>query len=418
MEVKPGYKQTEVGVIPEDWDYRSLRDIVDFTNGQPHEQDVTPSGHYFLVTLDSIDINGSLKKKHKETDVWDDSLKKNDLVAVLSDLAHGNLLGLCDLIPEDGKYVLNQRMGRLRRKIDADPLFLKLQINGSQSHFKARGQGTSQRHVYKRDFDALVIPFPLPCEQRTIAAALSDVDGLLEGLDQLIAKKRDLKQAAMQQLLTGQTRLPGYHGEWEETTLRELGQFLKGSGVRKDQTRSGNLACVRYGELYTRHNYVIHDFNSWISPEVASSAVRLRKGDILFAGSGETKEEIGKCAAFISDIEAYAGGDIVILRPHDADAVFLGYFLNTESINRQKASRGQGDAVVHISSSSLGAIRCRIPKPPEQIAIAEVLTEMDMELAALEQRRDKTRAVKQGMMQQLLTGRIRLVKPEQAEANA
>lgn len=99
----------------------------------------------------------------------------------------------------------------------------------------------------------------------------------------------------------------------------------------------------------------------------------------------------------------------MILRPREADAVFLGYFLNTTSINRQKASRGQGDAVVHISSSALAAIRCRIPRPTEQTAIAEVLMEMDAELAALEQRREKTRALKQAMMQELLTGRTRLV---------
>ncbi len=213
----------------------------------------------------------------------------------------------------------------------------------------------------------------------------------------------------MQQLLTGQTRLPGFHGEWEVKRLGAVGKFLKGSGVTKDQTRSGTLACVRYGELYTQHNDVVRDFYSWISHGVAATAVRLKQGDILFAGSGETKEEIGKCAAFVSDSEAYAGGDIVILRPDDSDSIFLGYYLNTASIARQKASRGQGDAVVHISSSALSSVRCKLPPHPEQTAIAEVLTEMDAELAALEQRREKTRALKQAMMQELLTGRIRLV---------
>jgi type I restriction enzyme S subunit len=246
-------------------------------------------------------------------------------------------------------------------------------------------------------------------EQRSIATALSDVDGLLGGLDRLISKKRDLKQAAMQQLLTGQTRLPGFHGEWEVKRLGDMGMFLKGSGVTKEQTRSGTLACVRYGELYTLHNDLVRSFQSWISPEVAATAVQLKQGDIFFAGSGETKEEIGKCAAFVSDIEAYAGGDIVILRPDDSDSVFLGYYLNTGPIARQKASRGQGDAVVHISSSALSDVRCKLPPLPEQTAIAKVLTEMDAELAALEKRRDKTRAIKQAMMQELLTGRTRLV---------
>jgi len=202
---------------------------------------------------------------------------------------------------------------------------------------------------------------------------------------------------------------PGFHGEWEVKRLGEVGKFLKGSGVTKDQTRSGTLACVRYGELYTHHNDVIRGFHSWISPAVASTAVPLKQGDILFAGSGETKEEIGKCAAFVSDIEAYAGGDIVILRPDESDSLFLGYYLNTGSIARQKASRGQGDAVVHISSTALSAVLCKLPSPAEQTAIAEVLTDMDAELAALEQRREKTRALKQAMMQELLTGRTRLV---------
>ncbi len=249
-------------------------------------------------------------------------------------------------------------------------------------------------------------PFP---EQRAIASALSDVDELLAGLDRLISKKRDLKQAAMQQLLTGKTRLGGFKGEWEVGRLGDVGTFLKGRGITKDQAQSGTLPCIRYGEIYTHHNDLIRSFNSWISPEIAATATKLKRGDILFAGSGETKEEIGKCAAFIHAHEAFAGGDIVILRLIGADPVFVGYYCNTASINAQKASKGQGDAVVHISAAALASIVMRIPSLPEQIAIASVLSEMDAELAALEARRDKTRALKQGMMQELLTGRIRLV---------
>ena len=116
----------------------------------------------------------------------------------------------------------------------------------------------------------------------------------------------------------------------------------------------------------------------------------------------------------MSDLEAYAGGDIVILRPEHGDSLFLGYYLNTEPINRQKASKGQGDAVVHISSSALADVYVAVPTVPEQTAIAAILSDMDAEIAALEQRRDKTRAIKQGMMQQLLAGRVRLLKPAHA----
>jgi len=270
--------------------------------------------------------------------------------------------------------------------------------------------GSTIKHIYITIVDKMLLGIPLDkVEQRAIAEALNDVDGLLAGLDRLIAKKRDLKQAAMQQLLSGQTRLPGFHGEWGAKRLGALGAFLKGSGVKKDEAISGDLPCVRYGEIYTHHDDVVREFNSFISVAVAATSTPLQKGDVLFAGSGETKEEIGKAVAFVHECEAYAGGDIVVFRPDGANALFLGYYLNSRPIQKQKASRGQGDAVVHISAASLAAIELAIPSLPEQTAIAEVLTEMDAELMGLGQRREKTSALKQAMMQELLTGRTRLV---------
>jgi type I restriction enzyme S subunit len=128
----------------------------------------------------------------------------------------------------------------------------------------------------------------------------------------------------------------------------------------------------------------------------------------LFAGSGETKEEIGKCVAFIDDFEAYAGGDIVILRSHNADPLFLGYALNTDEVNRQKAGLGQGDAVVHINARALAQVNMVIPPLPEQRAIAEALSDVDGLLAMLDKLIAKKRAIKKAAMQQLLTGKTRL----------
>ena len=182
--------------------------------------------------------------------------------------------------------------------------------------------------------------FPVLAEQRAIAAALSDVDALLLGLDQLIAKKRDLKQAAMQQLLTGQARLPGFDDEWRETQLGRLGRFSKGKGIRKDQVMTDGLPCIRYGEIYTRHHDVVRSFGSFISPQVASQSQRLLRGDLLFAGSGETAGEIGKCVAFLDDKEAYASGDIVIFSPTKQDSMYLGYLMNAPQIAAQKARMG------------------------------------------------------------------------------
>ncbi len=191
--------------------------------------------------------------------------------------------------------------------------------------------------------------------------------------------------------------------DWQITPIGALGSFSKGSGVRKDEAQSGDYPCLRYGEIYTRHNDYIKRFYSFISKEVAERAKRLRIGDILFAGSGETKEEIGKCVAFLDEFEAYAGGDIVILSPTNVSPLFLGYMLNAPFIQKQKASRGQGDAVVHISAAQLGKVK--IPLPPtksEQTAIATALSDMDALISSLEKLIEKKRMIKQGAMQELL----------------
>lgn len=188
--------------------------------------------------------------------------------------------------------------------------------------------------------------------------------------------------------------------DWKIKSLSELGKFSKGQGIRKDESLSGIIPCVRYGELYTKHHDFIKTFYSFISEEISLSSKRLKTGDILFAGSGETKEEIGKCAAFIDNIEAYAGGDIVILSPANVNSLFLGYILNSPFVQRQKARKGQGDAVVHISAAQLANII--IPFPPnlkEQSAIAVALSDTDALIDGLEKLIAKKRRIKEGIMQ-------------------
>jgi type I restriction enzyme S subunit len=172
------------------------------------------------------------------------------------------------------------------------------------------------------------VPLPPLPEQRAIAGALSDVDALIGSLDRLIAKKRDLKQAAMQQLLTGQTRLPGFSGEWKNCLLSDVATPSKGKGIRKSEVMADGLPCIRYGEIYTHHQDYIRAFYSFVPPEIAKLSQCLQKGDLCFAGSGETVEEIGKCVAFLSDEEAYAGGDIIIFRPIGQNSMYFGYLRN------------------------------------------------------------------------------------------
>lgn len=197
--------------------------------------------------------------------------------------------------------------------------------------------------------------------------------------------------------------------DWDVKTLNDLGSFMKGKGIKRDDVTDDGLACVRYGELYTRYNNYVYSPASRIPESVAQTAQPLKTGDLLFAGSGETAEEIGKCVAYLGEEDAYAGGDIVILRPVDQNSLYLGHLLNHAVVAEQKARYGQGDAVVHISARNLAMVK--LPLPPttdEQDAIAKVLSDVDGLIGALERLIAKKRAIKQAAMQQLLTGKTRL----------
>lgn len=247
-------------------------------------------------------------------------------------------------------------------------------------------------------------------EQKEVTTVLADVSSLIDMLGKQISKKKAIKQGAMLELLTGKRRLPGFEGEWNKCKLGSLGVFVKGTGISRNQSNSGNLPAVRYGELYTKHQNYVTNYFSHISEEVAANAQRVSRGDILFAASGETKEEIGKCAAIIHETDVYAGGDILVFRPAtQLNPVFMGTLLNTADVCKQRAEKGQGDAVVHIHADALSSINVMIPNIEEQQAIADILLGMDKEIELLESKLGKYRQVKQGMMQQLLTGKIILV---------
>ena len=411
MDMRPGFKQTDAGRIPEDWESTSLQDIVEFANGRPHEGDVTAHGQYFLITLDSIGADGQLKAEHKRLDHYDGSLRRDDMVTVLStvvsNLEQGNILGLCDLIPEDNRYVLNQRMGRLRIRGDGVPQFVRLQMNRRRDHFQSRGQGTSQKHIYRRDIYSLAIPFPSTIEQRAIAAALSDADALLGGLDRLIAKKRDLKQAAMQQLLTDQTRLPGFSGAWEELEFGEIAS-IRNAKVVASSVPSGTQ-CVELESIGGEGSGRL-----LMSTDATgmSSKYSFKKGDVLF---GRLRAYLRKY--WLATFDGICSTEIWPLIARDARlcGAFLHLLVQTnEFVNAAGVSYG-----THMPRSDwtvLSKLVVRLPPLPEQTAIAAVLSDMDAELAALEARRDKTRDLKQAMMQELLTGKTRLVKPEAAHA--
>ena len=230
--------------------------------------------------------------------------------------------------------------------------------------------------------DLVVQAPPLP-EQRAIAAALSDVDALLTKLDQFIAKKRDLKQAAMQQLLTGQTRLPGFSGAWEVKRLGDVLRVRHGKSQHGVENKDGRYPILATGGEIGRTDTFLYD-----KPSVLIG----RKGTI-------DKPQFRNEPFWTVDTLFYteiSGAN---------SPKFLFYQFNMIDWR----SYNEASGVPSLNASTIENIEVNLPRPDEQTAIATVLSDMDAELTPLEARRDKTRALKQGMMQELLTGRIRLV---------
>ena len=206
-----------------------------------------------------------------------------------------------------------------------------------------------------------------------------------------------------------QTEIGLIPDDWEVKKLSEIGTFCKGSGISREESNTGELPAIRYGELYTTHNDYIKSFKSHISNEVASKSRRLKQGDLLFTCSGETKEDIGKCVAFIGSERAYAGGDLLILSPTiNIDSLFYGFLLNTNIAVKQKSAMAQGDAIVHISTESIGKVLVPLPPLAEQHRIAKALSDVDALISTTEKLIQKKKNIKQGAMQNLLTGKKRL----------
>jgi type I restriction enzyme S subunit len=195
---------------------------------------------------------------------------------------------------------------------------------------------------------------------------------------------------------------------WKELKLSEVGVFGKGKGISKKDLSLNGKCAVRYGELYTKHNFKITKIYSYISEYVSNKSKEIKKGNILFAGSGETIEEIGKSAVYLKDEECYAGGDIIIFSPKKQNSLFLSYCLNIGEARKELRKLGQGQSVVHIYKKDLENMNVIIPKIKEQKLIVSVLETWDQVIEKLAKKIEIKKNVKKGLMQNLLTGKVRL----------
>ena len=426
-ELPVGYKRTEVGTIPKDWQVLFVRELFEYQRTASNSRaDLDNSGSVAYVHYGDIHTlfkhfidftRDNVPRLSAGATVTATGVRDGDLIVADASEDEAGIgksvevrnIGKTDAI--SGLHTLLLRP-RVRNRLAAGYRAFLLESAPARRQITRFATGLKVFGVSKQALGDVRLPIPPIREQRTIAKGLSDVDCLLEALEALIVKKREIKQAAMQQLLTGKTRLPSFGGEWATKRLGEIGTFLKGRGIKREEIAHEGYPCIRYGELYTRYENHVSSLVARIPQAVAQMALPISTGDLLFAASGETSDEIGRCAAYLGREQAYAGGDVIVWTLHGQNPVFLGYLMNHPTVTIQKARVGQGDAVVHVSASNLAQVQIELPSMSEQDAIGGILSDMDADITALELRRQKTCAIKRGMMQQLLTGRIRLAEPE------
>jgi len=386
METKPGYKQTEVGVIPVEWECARMANIAKLESGHTPSKRMPSYWGGTIPWVSLFDTEGLQGKEISETSkmITDEGLNNSSarllpkgtvVFSRTATVGKTTVMGREMATSQDfANYICGQKLHNH---------FLVYLFRSMGRTWKSLMAGSIHNTIYMPIFKALQIALPPVEEQRTIATALSDMDALLAALDRLIAKQRDLKQAAMQQLLTGQTRLPGFKGKW---VVKRLGDVLK---VRHGRSQHGIIASngkypiLASGGEIGRTNAYIYD-----QPSVLIG----RKGTI------DSPQYVD--SPFWT-VDTLFFTEISI----EADSKFIFYkftMIRWRSYN-------EASGVPSLNAKTIENIEVSIPPLPEQTAIAEVLSDMDAELAGLEQRRDKTSALKQGMMQELLTGRTRLV---------
>ncbi len=401
MELKPGYKQTEVGVIPEDWDCVSIQRAASSAPnaivGGPFGSDLTSSDYVDSgvpvvrgTNMGSRMIGGSF--------VFVSTPKAAALSANLAGpgdvvFTQRGTLGQVSLVPDEPfkSYLISQ--SQMKASLDSarhNPEYVYYYFSSPQGqkqiHVSAIQTGVP--HTNLGICKKYIFPAPTIVEQSRISSVLTDIDCHLESLDRLLEKKRQIKQAAMQELLTGKRRLPGFEGEWEVKRLGDVAHIKTGSRNNEDKNEDGEYPFFVRSDNIERINSYSYDCEAILVPGEG------RIGEIFHYVNGR----------FDVHQRVYA---ITQFKP-----CFSGKFVHSYMAMNFGAWAMQNTVKATVDSLRLPTFQTfEMLVPPtedEQDAIAALLSEMDSELASLEARRDKTRALKQAMMQELLTGRIRL----------
>ncbi len=391
MELMPGYKHSDVGVIPEDWSVRSLGEIATIKDGTHQTPKYQASGVPFYsvehVTSGDFENTKFISEQEHQFLTRSFRIEKGDIL-----MTRIGSIGECKLIDWDVRASFYVSLALLKIK-DASAEYIAQYSNSST--FKREIELHSLQHATPKKINLGPISdvkIALPqteAEQSAISQALSDVDALLATLDQVIAKKRDLKQAAMQQLLTGKARLPGFSGEWEVKRLGEIAHIKTGGRNNEDKVEDGQYPFFVRSEFIERINSYSHDCEAILVPGEG------RIGDIFHYING--RFDVHQRVYAITKFSSAISGRFV-------------HFYLSKNFGAWAMQNTVKATVDSLRLPTFQTFEMRLPPTfDEQTAIATILSEMDDELSVLESRRDKTRNIKQAMMQELLTGRTRLV---------
>ncbi len=417
--MKSGYKQTEVGVIPEDWKVMRLQKI---SPRQSVGLVINPSTYFDKTGTVPMLVGSNVSENRVDATSANRITNASNESLAASRLSSGDLVtvrvgepGLTAVIPTELDGCNCASMMIVRKHVSFDSHWLCSAMNSHLGRRQVEGvqYGTAQKQFNISDAIDFIFPVPPLPEQRAIAEALSDVDALLGAQEALLAKKSDLKAAAMQQLLTGQKRLPSFTGEWEVKRLGDVAELItKGTtptSIGQKFTESG--VNFLKAESISENGSIISEKTAYIDNATHALLRRsqLKDGDILISIAGV----LGRIGTVSSDVlPANTNQALAIVRlPKNSTESrhYIFYFLRSSLIHKQINDVNVQAAQSNISLQNVGDLQIHLPPPAEQTAIAAVLSDMDAEISALEAQLDKTRSLKQGMMQELLSGRIRLV---------
>ena len=410
QQIPTGFRNTELGLLPTEWAVRSLGELGQSLIGLTYDpQDIDPSG---VLVLRSSNIgNNSLQfggDVYVKTDIPDRIVARRDDLLICVRNGSRPLIGKCTLIDERAVGMTFGAFMSVFRSDDNRFVFhcfqsdiIKRQIN---EHL-----GATINQITNKSLNSFKIPYPERREREAITAALSDIDKFLGTLEALIAKKQAIRQTAMRSLLTGEARLPGFSGEWERRHLADCGVFQGGTGfplVFQGQ-QSGDYPFFKVSDLSSVGNeYYLGTANNWVSEDSrkALGAIAAAAGSIVFAKIGaaiflERKRLTVRSSCLDNNLMAFS-----LTGPKDCEKFFYYLFCRLELGKMVSAT-----ALPALSGHQIGQVVVSVPSFPEQRAISAALSDIDHEISGLERRRAKTLAIKQGMMQELLTGRTRLI---------